>query len=409
MFAAIIGQSWAIDLNHRYNLEINGIDLIESVQFESISLDLSGPASNGALTFTITDPTSIITVNDWDHVRFIEHGAPRPVLFGGFVMGAEYHPWAAGGRQIIVQCVGYGTLLDRKVVTHLDAAGNSIDAMGVAIQRLIATFGGILQASAVGVAPVPLDADTYILDVNNTIWGDMYWLWDFDGRGAMDGLTLRDAINNVLGFGQDQSKLSVPPDYDNFPAVGGFVWVDSYARVHAFWDDTTRATGYDGDAPVSINVTGSGGTVTAREIQYEKDGTDRITSAYVVGDSPTSSRMSRGPAIPVAGDLEVVVSDSTVTSGPMAAQRGLGVIARSSGTPVRSGTSIQSSTPIDFRPMQRLLVTFPQFGLVAEPFRIASVGITFTSSASRTYHLEWGGSLRPSMVRTLGRFQTRQR
>ena len=122
MFAAIVGQSWAT-VAHPYNLEINGSDWIDAVISNTLHIEMAGPSSNGSLSVRLYDPAVGIDVAPWDEVTFTEHAATRPVLFGGFVQSVRYttEPGLTG-RWVDVECVGYGILLDKRIVVRWPGA-----------------------------------------------------------------------------------------------------------------------------------------------------------------------------------------------------------------------------------------------------------------------------------------------
>ena len=97
MFAAIVGQDWADDA-HPFNLEVNGVDRVAALQYAGFSIEMPGPGSNGSIQATLHDPAVSIAIAEWDEVRFIEHAATRPILFGGFVQSVRYRvsPGLAG-------------------------------------------------------------------------------------------------------------------------------------------------------------------------------------------------------------------------------------------------------------------------------------------------------------------------
>ena len=280
MLAAIVGQSWATAA-HPFNLEVNGTDVIASVQFPTIRIEMPGPGSNGSMSFEIEDRDSSITINKWDEVRFIEHAATRPVLFGGFVQSVRRVAWAAGGRTIVVVCVGYGILLDRKAVPgwtqSADDPGTSVpDRVASIVNRHGGRVSGLTTTLGVD---EPTTAAKSIARFYN---------WDLTVSEVAIGYpsaSLRGMVEAIVGAGEYVTTNG------NYP-VGAAYWVDGYARFRFHPDphpvDPTAvfaAQAFDGGMP-GIELDLSGANIVV-DPEYEDEDADRLTSAYVESDAVT--------------------------------------------------------------------------------------------------------------------------
>lgn len=409
MFAAIVGQSWATAA-HPFNLEINGVDYVTSVQFPTIDIEMAGPGTNGSMTFTLEDPASSVTVAEWDEVRFIEHAATRPILFGGFVQSVRFVAWAAGGRSIAVTCVGYGILLDKKVVPSFDTgATNTIWAFDQRLVSMVNAFGGKIGALAnsSGVAPAATSS-IYSIPYYGNNWGIGFSIAIFS---VPVNSTLRAAVEYTLSLGTwfDSATSTETP-------IGYSYWVDSACRLMAFPELPAAAasdspsewrTSFDGGVVPGIAVDALG-TYALEAVAYEREDTDRATSAYVVGGSANGTGYYRAPGLERAGDLEIVVTDSSVTDASGIKAKGGAAVGITTAATAHGELSIQSITPLDIWTGRNIQITFSQVGLAGEDWRITSVGITFDNSTSRHYTIGFGGNQAPpSAMNRTGRFAIR--
>ena len=407
MLAAVVGQSWAT-LPHPFSLEVNGTDRVDAVRWGSVSVTMPGPGSNGAMAFTLTDPGNLITLNEWDEVRWIEHAATRPIQFGGFVQSVRYLGWRRGlvGRDIAVTCVGYGILLDKKVVTSFllgDDAGGDVSVGGACVS-LVNRFGGRVAALSIGYADLTRQTDaTYgVVSLGNE------WNWIlFSGTAYPVPLPapmkLRAAVDYILalGSGFDASGNVIP--------VAGVYWVDSACRLVMLYD-----------APPGGMVTNAGtlhqqfadsypglaldGTTVKDSPQYERENTDRVTSAYVQGGSPAGSGFYRGAPLDRAGDLEEIVSDSSALAAGDVAAKGGSIVARTIPSIAKGVVQVESQTPLDVWPGRQVTVDVANANVsAAQEWRMTSVTITYPTSTDRVYTIGYGGSIaRPSMARRQG-------
>lgn len=285
MFAAITGQGWAA-LAHPFNLEVNGVDRVASVQFPTIVVDMPGPGSNGAMTFEIEDPDSSIRVEKWDEVRFIEHAAVRPVTFGGFVQSRRFRAWAAGGRTITVRCVGYGVLLDRKAVPGWSRYWDSDDTMAGNVVSIVNRHGGRVTALSSGFADTTAE---------RSVSARCNWYLVYDA--PLPTATLRGMLERMLTEAADYTP-DRPSSVDNVSGpAGAAYWVDAYARFRAhpdphphYADDSFYDAAFDGGTPgLELDLTG---TNIVSDLEYEDEDGDRVTSAYV-----ESGRIARGDTL----------------------------------------------------------------------------------------------------------------
>ena len=400
MFAAVVGQSWATAA-HPFNLEVNGTDRIAAAHYPSIQIEMPGPGSNGSMQFTLYDPDASISVMEWDEVRFIEHAATRPILFGGFVQSVRYVAWAGPGRALVVTCVGYGILLDRKAVPEFpfDLGLLNNDAMRRLVP-IVNRHGGLLTASAPS-SPGPMDA-TY--SIPNT---SGYWAFaTSDWISQTTAKTLRQIIEYVLANTQYWGGAVNE-------AASGSYWADSGRRVvvlpdlPADADATNLARQYDsGDVP-GLTVDESG-TLAVTDWDYEREDTDRLTSAYVQGADAGSTGWYRAAPLPRAGDLEVIVTDTSSTSAANIPVLGGSAVRQTEGSTARGSTTISSEVPLDIWPGRNIRTTSTGVSLSDADWRITGVNIAFASATHRTYSIAFGGNVpRPSMARRSGRHAPR--
>lgn len=414
MFAAVVGQSWADDA-HPFNLEINGVDWIGRVHYPSINIEMPGPGSNGSMTFTLADPDASITVNEWDEVRFIEHAATRPIQFGGFVQSVRYVAWAANGRSLVVTCVGYGILLDRKVVPSVPLQDGLTysDAYDVSYRlvNIVNRHGGRVTATAPLVSADPAD-ERYALPSLTGLWtvGD-----EADATLPIaDNQTLRSVIEAIT----EPSNLYAAADGQWYPAASGH-WVDSAAMLRCYPDGQTDSSYYGAetywkaqfdDASVPGLSIDESGTLAVTSLQYEREDTDRVTSAYIVGGNAAGTGYARArQGLERAGDLEILFSDSESTTATYRNSKGAGAVNRTTAATARGTVSIESSTPVAAWPGRNIQIDVSRLGLTASMnWRITSCLIAFQSSTHRTYTIGFGGNIpKPSMSRRTGRFAKR--
>jgi len=408
MFAAIVGQSWADDA-HPYNLEVNGTDLIASCSYPSIAIEMAGPGTNGSLRFRLSDPTAAITIAEWDEVRFIEHAATRPILFGGFVQSVRYLAWATTGREIEVECVGYGILLDRKVVDAFDVTSfeDAPDYLGGAWVALVNRFGGRVTA---------LQTETVYADTDETWTVSHYGTWvpSVTSGAATTAITtgsLRSACEYLAEQSADSEEIVAAIEGGwVLGQVGAVYWVDAYARLHAHprrvvQTPTYDSNTYDGTCPVEISETTGAGKVRASSIEWEREDPDRLTRPYVEGGNALGSGWTGFGGLERAGDLEDVISRPESTTESQRRSFARGAVEASQPSAVRSTITVVSATTIDFRPGQKLTVSNTQLGLSSAEYRIAGVSIAFQTATYRVYSISAGGSA-PSMANRSGRYAT---
>lgn len=422
MFAAVVGQSWADDA-HPFSLEINGVDVIGRVRMESIRVEEPGPGTNGSLSFTLEDPTGWRWVaKAWDEVRLIEHAADRPVLFGGFVQSVRTRPWAAVGRTIEVQCVGYGLLLDRRVVVSYNIGFWSDHLYPpLAIVRVLSWFGGRVNATT---ERTPYDRNAYTSDPEVTVANpdDLTWNAAPDEQPDVDSpATLRQVLDTWAGALTDYAAYGSPWT-EGRESIGAMYWVDGYARLHFHGNLNEDIAGaansnYDGDAEVNIDEVTGTGKARAADLVLESENTDYTNRAYIVGSNAAGTGfVSTGPLSDAVGDLDIIVSDSgsdteskkrTKARTRMIIRRKLAA-AKAATLPTqpddrRMDVVLESSTTLDIRPGQKMTVkstpvTRSDTGTVQTwTFRVAGVSITFGSGGWRAYAVELGAQAGSAM------------
>lgn len=385
---------------HPFNLEVNGNDIIDSVDLTTIDVEMPGPGTNGSMRFGVTDATLAHTINEWDEVRLIDWGMNREVQFGGFVQSVIPTPWAGPGRSLTVECMGYGVLLDRKVVPTFPITITSDDGIGEQLMLLVNTFGG--RVHCFGYRPGA--STTYEGSATLTVFQHSDWVAGIpiDTGSVITNQLLRGAIEQWADLGTDASLPATPYN----PSVGYIYWVDAYARFHAFWDKISVATGFDGDAPPST-VGEAVFDAHASTIEYEADGSDAATSVYVVGGNAAGSGFVRGPSKERAGDLEAFEDNSLSTNADLKQFYGGIRVVQGTETPIRGTLVIAETDPIDYRPGQKLFITNTNLGLSVQPVRITAVRMKYlTGTGRRQYTLTYGGRLgKPSQTRRLSRKQ----
>lgn len=410
MFAAIVGQSWATAA-HPFNLEINGLDRFNVVQRDTIRVEMPGPGSNGSMSFDVEDPTSAIAILEWDEVRFIEHAAtPRPIHFGGFVQSVRYQVWATGGRTISVTCVGYGILLDKKVQVGASFtfdppvqafAGDPIVSL---VNRFAGRISALLPVESGGTVNPPDDTHG-VAYIGNT------WNWpilsDFATATPASPGYLRQAIEFML----DLCAFTDEP-------MNGSYWVDGAGTFRLVPDGSHIATSrwpsgyviqFDGGVPGF--AFDSSGTYTIEDVEYEREDTDRATTAYVEGGAPAGTGFYRTPGLERAGDLETIVSDAASLTAANLQAKGGGMVRATTPATARGKITVSSQVPLAIWPGRHMTVDYAQAGLTSSmDWRATSVGIRFRSGTNRVYEIGFGGSVpAPSMARRLGSRRLRGR
>lgn len=415
MFAAVVGQSWATAA-HPFNIEINGVDRIAAIQYSTIRIEMPGPGSNGSMSFELWDPDASITIAEWDEVRFIEHAATRPILFGGFVQSVRYSAWASAGRAITVECVGYGILLDRKV--HVEASLPFNVDVDEVIQRIVSLYGGIITAQSAAALGSP-DA-TYGIPAYATE-STGRWLLDYF-MGSSDPVvpapcTLRAAVEYVLSIALSEADFLATLSAVSVPGV---FWVDS-ARMFRLLADGSGSSHtkwqsggvdypgqYDGGVPGP--AFDAAGTYPVVEASYEREDTDRLTSIYVEGGAGAGTGFVRAAqGLDRAGDLEAIVSDANSLTADDLLTKGRGQVRQTQSATARGSITIESATPLDIWPGRQMSYDRPELGLTsALKWRMTTVNITFLGSESRQYRISFGGNLPvPSMARRQGRYRVK--
>lgn len=419
MFAAIVGQSWADDA-HPFNLEINGNDYIAKVDRTSIRVEMPGPGTNGSMTFELADASASVTVNEWDEVRLIEHAAtPRPILFGGFVQSVRYRVWARGGRTLIVTCVGYGILLDKKVIID-DIVGiipTPLFWPGLLIASYVGRYGGRVWATGASGGIGTLG----VFDQTSEVWGAPHigneWIINIFSTTEPSlsvPTTLRSAIEYISGLSINFDPIA--GDDLLYPAPFAY-WVDSAAhfRMLPILDPRGSAFATHEDQQYDGTVPGfdldTAGTYIVEGLEYEREDTDRLTTAYVVGGNAAGTGYYRAAPLERAGDLESVLDDDTSLAADDIPSRG-GASIGSTAAITATGTAVlRSSSPLAIWPGRQLTVTNPQLSLTsATKFRITSVNIDFLARGQRRYSVAFGGRIsQPSAMRRVGKMAFRRR
>jgi hypothetical protein len=394
---------------HPFNIEINSVDRISMVDIDSVGVEMPGPGSNGSLTFTIRDATATVIVNVWDEVRFLEHAATRPILFGGFVQSRRYVPWARTGRDIIVTCAGYGILLDKKVVPTF-AFAHTFTFIPEPLVSLINRFGGRITGAINPTKTAGIWA--YTNAQYSIAHVDVSWAanWSLGFITIPDNQYLRGAIEATIGKG---AYLFNPvPE----PASASY-WVDSAAQLrvfpdipdHAFADDNGAWRGQFDQGTVPGITVDQSGALRISGTDAEVEDTDRLTSAYIVSSTPAGTGFFRTPALERAGDLETILTDNDSLTVADVAGKGGAVVNQTTSATQRASVDIQANGPLDIWPGRNLRFTDPQTDVpVAQNWRITSTRIAFDSATTRTYTVGFGGNIpQPSMARRSGRFKTR--
>ena len=380
---------------HPFNLEINGVDLIARVDARSIDVEMPGPGNNGSMSFTVWDPTSSIPIIEWDHVRFIEHAASRPVTFGGFVQAVTTTVWAAGGRTHVVQCVGYGVLLDKRFIVAHPAITfiGSDDPVGInpgigdLLQALISTYGG----------PITAVGYTTTATVSATVLVHSDWRPNV-GLTALSRLSLRSAIEAWASLSFDHRGSRSRP-------TSMIYWVDASARFHATWLPSDQPTSaFEGAATATTDSSNS----PQYSVTFEGDGSDYLNAIYVNDTGADPPQWVREAPHPVAGYIEDTISLESGATGE-AAQLGNYELDLRAGSTVVASFSRESSTPVDYRPGMSLTWTNAQLGLAAQKMRITGVRIRFIGGSHRVYTLDLGGRLKASFSRESGKYAIRPR
>lgn len=398
MFAAIVGQSWADDA-HPYNIECNGIDVVAKVPMQSVKIEMAGPGTNGSMSFTVFDANASVTVAEWDEVRFIEHAATRPILFGGFVQSVRYRAWAVTGRMIEVECVGYGILLDRKVVPT-----TVVPSWGVAeiVVPLINLYGGRLRAtardyaSATGLETIDGTYSVVEMQADWNTWGH---------ETTLTAVTLRSALQSII-------DVSVFLTLEG--AAAATFWVDNVGRV-CLVPDFPAGTSFSvhDDQRFADTVPGfqlnTSGTYRIEGLTYEREDTDRVTSAYVVGGQAAGTGYYRTPALERVGDLETIVTDPDSVVAADIQTVGAVAVGRTTFATVRGEVTLFATAPLDLWPGRHIDLAVAAVDLTAaEDFRVTAVRVQFRSSTARTYGVGFGGSIpTPSLANRQGRYATR--
>lgn len=396
--AAIMrGTSAAGSGAHPFNLEVNGTDLIGRVPLESITYDQPGPGSNGSMTFEVTDPTRTLTFAAWDHVRLIEHAAARSVLWGGFVASVSRRPAFGTGRIFTIECVGYGVLLDRRVVVDFMAPQNT-SAMKIpdGIQAAATVWGNGIECYAY----TPTNPADYTGDVTKTLF-----MPDPGGSGAdwqqpflaFDGLTLTDTLRGVIEtWGEFGADLTPPKvgQYDEWPPIGFLYWVDSYKRLHAFWDKPTVASGYQGDAPQPLTDALPVANYAVTSLSFEEDNADLTHGVYVIGSGAglgwAQLTISRPDAL-ASAELQDIANNSLSTTAPKRDAFGRGYVDARQSTTVRGTLTTEDSQP--WTVGQKLTLTNTALGIAAEEYRITAVRVQFMrGTTKRRNTITFGGS-----------------
>lgn len=422
MWAALaLGTGAASSAAHPFNLEINGVDVIASANMDSIRVEMPGPGTNGSFEVDLWDPTATLSISEWDEVRFIEHAATRPILFGGFVQSVRYSAWAVTGRTVSLRCVGYGILLDKKVLLA-DYTGLSA---GIFVSRhlvsLVNRYGGRVTATCAGDAltggPWYTTAVHGVSDPSDdyTDPGYAWFAGNVDSTTAytLDAdQTLRSAMDMLSSSGNwldavDPATLPAPITY----------WVDSAARVMAFPEmpsthvlATHTAAQYDGGTVPGLSVTPSAGTYRVVALAVEREDTDRITAAHIQSSTAAGTGTYYGPSLARAGDLYAVTQDDTSLTAADVATKGAGIVRTTTAATMRASIALQATAPLDVWPGRNIRVTDARVGLAGEDWRMTGCRVTFGEGGARTYEVEFGGNFPlPSMARRQGRYKTSRR
>lgn len=403
MFPAVVGQSWA-SAAHPHSIEINGVDRTSAIALQSVNIEMGAPGTNGSMSFAISDPTASIIVNTWDEVRFLEHGAGRPARFGGFVQSVRYQAWATTGRDIAVTCVGYGILLDRKVIGSFLANFGDI---GRSMCEQIGRWGGMLEGicGANGTAPA---VDRTIATQTNPY----YWAITIPGYwqdGYANGATLR------AWFDESVATSTVGLGGGPEPPLSGVMWVDASRRVNILPTNMpdVHPDGdvgeYTGGATITINVASPVAGRSLEYLEYEREDTDRITAGWVEGSNPAGTGLYYTPGLERVGDLVGVISASESAGATEAIAAMQAEVERSEGLSVEVRAVLSSSSALDVWPGMKATVTAAQLGLSGQVFRVNGVSLSFRIDGKAVYDVRMGaGNVGRRLSSRTGRYAKRQ-
>jgi len=400
--AAIVGAALTDHSAHPYSLFLNELDLIGppsrgfAVGIETITVNEVGPGGVSSISFTIDDPSKLITITSGQVIRFWwnANSAGSVVdmpLFLGFVDTYTLRPdFGMQGRSIDVQGIGVEALLDWKILPTYQAAvtlPEVISILGFSVGIPSATLYQAVQAQSSLAAPV---------GGYSRAAGDVQAA--LIGNASSVGVPLRQALQEVI---DSATLLDQQPAFTGCSQIKVLFTIDFYGQLR-LWNDspTTQPTDYAQD---SFDVTSLTGVV--ENLEFTTDPSQIVHEVWVTGSGAAATPTLYDDGTGIKGK-QSAVTDTTITTAAKALQAAQAVFTANSnqvrgsyersdwtpggaaGTSIRAGSLVTMVDPT-------VSINSPTNG-----YRIMEIEKTFNGSGRQNWKVSFG-SLAPSAIRQI--------
>ena len=386
---------------HPFSLTIQGIDMIDAVPRDSISVSTS-LASNATMDFTIEDrDNSIVIPSGYADVLLTEHAVASAlmafeptafeptafevsagtvptdqILFSGLIIGTEITSLGIG-RMIGVRCVDYGYLLDsRNFHPPLAWGGGSTGDVDPIVQRYCAAgLPGPITAMAASPSNGSPSGDRRV-----SLPG-----WILGAGQTEQGGTLRGALGNLA---DNFYNISLLPDYMG-AASDVAIYVDPERRLNVW-----PLTGNAGAAPKTIVETApAANEVNAENVTAQIDYTQVRSHIWITDSGTEGSDYSLKVAGSVADtngyEIEGSGASLDYDDWDNPSRSGWVRLGPADSARIRGSFSIIGTT--NWRIGQLVTITNAGCGLLADTFLIHAVSTDFLGGSVRRCRVEFGG------------------
>jgi hypothetical protein len=405
--AAIVGAALTDHSAHPYSLFLDATDLIGQpsrgfgVDIRTITVNEVGPGGVSSISFTIDDPSKLITVNNGQVIRFVWNTHPAGAvadepLFLGFVDSFSLRPdFGMQGRSIDIQGIGIEALLDWKIVPAYAAAVSGALPEQVS---LVGAAAGISSITSGSVSPAQSSLTQPVGGYNRGALDATIALMPFSSYTV--GVPLRQLL---------QAMIDSVTKYDQQPALSGasqirvLFTIDFYGQLR-MWNDypTTAPDDYRSD---SFDVTAS---EFVENLEFTTDPSQIVHEVWVTGSGAAATPTLYDDGTGIKG-RQIQITDTTITTASGALQAAQAVFQANSNQ-VRGSYERNDWDPVDgpaghfIRAGSLVTMVDPSVSLNApvNGYRIMEIEKTFNGSGRQNWKVSFG-SLAPSAIRDIRR------
>ncbi|HEV8698949.1 MAG TPA: hypothetical protein VGQ89_14730, partial [Candidatus Limnocylindrales bacterium] len=329
-----------------------------------------------SMSFTIWDPTKLVTIPDTAKIRSWDYTRDLPV-FTGFVQTQSPVPGYGGaGRDIDVTCYGVESLLDQIIIPRISTvAGDDFDGTNIHEFQFLQRLGQYLPLRAARTEP----GSTFTSSLTNPIQ---------DFGGYFSGLFLTPFVIEGLSVRQTFETWVAAASWSNITDPFGYavaLTVDFWENLRGFWwGRGVAAATYPTDYDTLVVDEATAGTAAAA-LRWTRDSSPGqiISAVYVKGGNAAGTGWVVGDT--TKGRSEAYISDSTITTYEARQAAGQAELGRKGTGSGRGSITIENFTPINAHSGGELTITNSALGWSAKSFVISQIDKTFNKSGTQNW------------------------